>query len=321
MEIFLGVDPSGKGRAMTADYLRTIRAISVVAILVALTFVFLNSRRTHQANDDLFESEKRYQELSALMSRLTTQTRANEVRKELADSSNFAANGAITKKSALSNRASEKRRRMISLIHSQPELRSLFLQAERAHFELSYGHLFRSLNLSQDQQERVVALMVTHVQRLLDDEASADVADRTQTNPSTIALVHQDDVAFESALQGELGLPAYQQFAEYNNSLEVRPLAQYFASRAASFESPLTGSQIDQLTQILSNNATASNSSSDLLLTWSDPQDNESLINNWPAVLSEAKDILTPTQFATLQVMAEHAQLSREMSQYGRQEP
>ena len=137
-----------------------------------------------------------------------------------------------------------------ALIQRNPHLQALYLAAQRAHLDQTYGPLFRTIHLSADQIAKFKDIMNDHDGQILDLEATAASQGLPTSDPAIVAFRQQADQQLQAAETILLGDSGYQQLQDYNRSLPVRTLVDNIAGTLA-FTAPLSAQQAEQLTQAL----------------------------------------------------------------------
>ena len=199
---------------------------------------------------------------------------------------------------------------MLALLASDPKLFALGMKAFQANLNVNFAPIFRALNLTPDQITKFDSLAVTHQEAIIDILSSATTEGLPLSDPSVRTLMQQENAQYQTAEQGLLGDPAYQQMQQMNRALPVTGIVRDVAMQVALTSTPLSSAQADQLTQIL-----ASSSGQYQNGGYAMPGS-----INWPAALGQAQAILSPGQLAALQGRYNSIQVGQLRAQFEAQQ-
>ena len=173
---------------------------------------------------------------------------------------------------------------------NNPQLANLWIAAQEAQINQSYGRLFQSLRLPPEQTEQLKAIMTNGVARYEDIGAAALAQGLGNQDPAIKALRRQADEEAKAAEAVLLGPDGFRKLQDYYRSISTCGVVDGLAGVVACTD-PLTARQADELTKILANASRSyrEGNGADLREV------------NWPAVDEQARAILSPSQFAVWQ--------------------
>lgn len=228
--------------------------------------------------------------------RLATAERA---RTEFAQLARAATESGPTKPSSVASPAPAKptapapeRRSITDIISNDPKAEVLMLRWQRAVVALEFGPFFRARGISPEQIRKFEDNWVKRAERDIDLRAAEKQQD--ETGRKTVAALQQQSKDEYEAAQAELlGAENYQRLQEYNRTEVVRNVVVLGLAGSAALEGiPLTAQQGEQLWQAAL--ATTSRGSQ---------EKGEQLVRaiDWEALDAQARQILSPAQFALFQ--------------------
>ncbi len=141
----------------------------------------------------------------------------------------------------------------------KPEVQAIVNSAQKAVVDARYAALFRALNLSPDQAQKLTALLVDKQNALQDVYAAArDQGINPRTDPDGFKkLVDDAQSTINDSIKSLIGDPGMSQLTNYEQTMPQRNLVNVLQQRLSATDAPLTPSQADQLVQILASNAPA----------------------------------------------------------------
>jgi hypothetical protein len=142
---------------------------------------------------------------------------------------------------------------------AKPEVQALFALQQKAAIEQNYAALFRALNLTPEQAEKLKTLLAERQTTRLDVlEAARSQGIDPRENPAAFRQLMdaaRDDV--NNAIKSVIGESGFGQLQNYEQTMPQRNLVNDLQSRLASSGNPLNSAQAEQLVQILASNPPA----------------------------------------------------------------
>lgn len=143
----------------------------------------------------------------------------------------------------------------ISALLDNPEFNKLWTQEQKDRVKLAYAGLFKHLNLTPDQADKLDSLLVERQMSAMDVLSAArteGVTGRDQIG----ALLQQASSQIDSQIQSLLGPDGYAQYTNYQQTAPQRNQVNELQTRLAAAGVPqLQDFQTDQLTQVLAQNS------------------------------------------------------------------
>ena len=138
-----------------------------------------------------------------------------------------------------------------------PEVQALMAVQAKARLEATYGALFKNLNLSSEQVDKVTGLLAERQSTMQDVFAAArDQGINPRTDPAAFQkLVAAAQAPINDGLKTALGDAGYSQLQNYDQTMPERNVVNQLQQRLAASDTPLTSAQSEQLVQILAANA------------------------------------------------------------------
>jgi RNA polymerase sigma factor (sigma-70 family) len=174
---------------------------------------------------------------------------------------------------------------------AHPEARPLLEQVLRNYVAVRYGPFLRSLGLAPAQIEQIESRLMETDPGIVIPSKSGDPLDFSLTDNAP-----QSKEEMQDQMREAMGDSIYQQFRSYASNRDRLNGAQMVADRVASdtyfTATPLTGNQAGQLLQILANNNPNYQNGGTT---------NQMASFDWDAVLSQAKEVLSPAQLSSLE--------------------
>ena len=138
---------------------------------------------------------------------------------------------------------------------AHPEARSRYLREYRDGLSTTWGLLFKTLNLSPDQVEKLEDLLEQRKDNDITVEAAAAAKGLDESAPEIQALDDQLDAANKAALKDLLGRADYAAVRNYMHDENVIPIVDELAGSVYSTSAPLTGDQAMAMTQVLADSS------------------------------------------------------------------
>lgn len=140
---------------------------------------------------------------------------------------------------------------------SSPEVQALLAVQTKARLEATYGALFKNLNLSPDQVNKVTSLLAERQSTMQDVfSAARDQGINPRTDPAAFQkLVAAAEAPVTDGLKAALGDSGLSQLQNYEQTMPERNVVNQLQQRLAYSDTPLTAAQSEQLVQILAANA------------------------------------------------------------------
>ncbi len=143
----------------------------------------------------------------------------------------------------------------ISALLDNPEFNKLWTQQQKDRVKIASAGLFKSLNLTPDQADKLNSLLVERQMSVMDVLSAARTQGITGRDQIT-SLLQQANSQIDGQIQSLLGPDGY---AQYNNYLQTQPqrtqVNELQTRLAAAGVNSLQDYQSQQLTQILAQNA------------------------------------------------------------------
>ena len=277
------------------------------ALLGATCFYYCSARKTKETLDKM--SEERVA--------LDSEMRRAKTRIIAAKTDNAELQSALTSESKRNDTKPQvsitsllKSQALLAMIEPDPKLYSLALKNDAALQARKYGPLFRALELTPNEADKFLTLLVKHGEALVDIVSTASKQSVPLDDSAVAALMNQENDNFTSARVALWGDAGEQQLQYFNRSLPVSGFVTELATVIALTSTPLSGAQADQLTQILANASSSYQSGG--------PATKETI--NWSTALGQAQGILSPTQLLAFQDLYVQSQVSQLQMQFIEQE-
>jgi hypothetical protein len=142
---------------------------------------------------------------------------------------------------------------------AKPEVQALINSTEKAAVDARYAALFRALNLSPEQADKLKQLLIDRENVRQDVFAAArdqGIDPRTDREAFQKLLTDARNSVNEN-IKSLLGDQGYSQFTNYEQTMPQRNIVNALQQRLSATDVPLSASQSDQLVQILAANAPA----------------------------------------------------------------
>lgn len=142
---------------------------------------------------------------------------------------------------------------------NKPEVMALLSVQQKAAVEARYAALFKSLNLSPEQAEKLKAVLAERQTTMMDVMSAArDQGIDPRRDPEAfqkLMAMAQNDI--NSSIKAVIGDSGFAQFETYEKTLPQRNVVNQLQQRLSSSDTPLSTAQAEQLVQILAANTPA----------------------------------------------------------------
>jgi hypothetical protein len=142
---------------------------------------------------------------------------------------------------------------------AKPEFQALMSVQQKARVDALYAPLFKNLNLTPEQTEKLKTILADR-QTTLQDVASAareQGIDPRRDPEGFKKLMESTQADINASIKSVLGVSGYSQFENYEKTLPQRNVVSQLQQRLSYTDTPLTSSQAEQLVQILAANTPA----------------------------------------------------------------
>ncbi len=139
---------------------------------------------------------------------------------------------------------------------AKPEVQALINVQQKARIDAQYAALFKNLNLSPEQTEKLKTILADRQTTLQDASAAAreqgiDPRRDPDSYQKLMASVQSD---INASIKSVLGDSGFTQFESYEKTLPQRNVVNQLQQRLSYTDTPLTTTQAEQLVQILASN-------------------------------------------------------------------
>jgi RNA polymerase sigma factor (sigma-70 family) len=172
------------------------------------------------------------------------------------------------------------------------------VDVRRAEFErklASYRPLLEKLSFTAEQRQTFETLLATNLQRQGDLGEFARTQGARPIDPDVNSLGDQADAELAAQIRTTFGDSVYAAFEHFNETGAMRELVYHLTKALVASHDPLNTAKSGQLVEILANHSRGTDGRIS-----GDPR-----ALNIEAVVSDARQILTPTQIATLRQVHE----------------
>ena len=147
---------------------------------------------------------------------------------------------------------------------NKPEVQAMINLQQRAAIEGRYATLFKNLNLSSEQTEKLKALLAERSTTMQDVMAAArEQGINPRENPDVFRkLVADAQDVVNNGIKSVIGEQGFQQLTTYEQTLPQRNLVNELQQRLSYTSTPLSAAQAEQMVQILAANSPQRNTSS-----------------------------------------------------------
>lgn len=217
------------------------------------------------------------------------------------------------------------RRAAFREVMANPEVQGLISSAERAGIEMRYAALFRALNLTPDQSERLKALLVDRQNSRRDVVAALEQQGLSpRSDPEAFRkMVADAEAAVETNIRSVLGETGYQQLTQFERTQPQRNIVSTLQQHLSSTDAPLTYAQSEQLVQILAAAAPANEGrggSWSRFMTTPGLSTFNGVVGPGSAritaeAVTQASTVLNPTQLKALKLFQQQQRNARQLQQ------
>jgi chorismate mutase len=139
---------------------------------------------------------------------------------------------------------------------NKPEVQAMINLQQRAAIEGRYATLFKNLNLSPEQTEKLKSLLAERSTTMQDVmAASREQGINPRENPDVFRkLVADAQDVVNNGIKSVIGEQGFQQLTTYEQTLPQRNLVNELQQRLSYTSTPLTAAQAEQMVQILAAN-------------------------------------------------------------------
>lgn len=139
---------------------------------------------------------------------------------------------------------------------NKPDVQAMIAQQQKSALDARYASLFKNLNLSPEQTEKLKALLIERQASRQDvfEAARAQGIDPRENPEAYRKLMADARNQVESSIKSVLGDSGYAQLQNYEQTMPQRGLVNEIQQRLTYSNTPLTANQAEQLVQILATN-------------------------------------------------------------------
>lgn len=215
----------------------------------------------------------------------------------------------------------------------KPEVQALMSTAQKAMVDARYAALFRTLNLSPDQADKLSQLLVDRQNAFRDVmQAARDQGVNPRSDPQGFQqLLNGAESGINDSIKSLLGDSGYSQLTNYDQTMPQRNVVNVLQQRLSYSSSPLSASQADQLVQILAANTPGGANGSGGNTGWAGGRGGfgggmmeggavatiagPGTAQITPQAVSQAGTVLDSTQLTTLQQLQQQQQAADQLRQ------
>ena len=139
---------------------------------------------------------------------------------------------------------------------NKPEVQAMISAEQKAQLNATYAALFKKLNLTPDQADKLASLLIERQTARQDVfQAARDQGINPRTDPDGFRkLVADAQNSVNDSIKSLLGDDGFSQFTNYEQTMPQRNIVNTLQQRLSYTDSPLTSAQAEQLVQILAAN-------------------------------------------------------------------
>ena len=140
---------------------------------------------------------------------------------------------------------------------AKPEVQAMISLQQKAGIEARYGALFKNLNLTPEQSEKLKTLLADrgNTRRDVEEVARAQGIDPRQNPDAYRKLFTDAQNELNNSIRSVIGDHGFAQLQNYEQTMPQRNVVENLQQRLASTNTPLSAAQAEQLVQILAVNA------------------------------------------------------------------
>ena len=202
---------------------------------------------------------------------------------------------------------------------SRPEIQAMMNASQRGNIITQYAALFRNLNLTSDQSNKLASLLLDRQNALRDvfGAAREQGLDPRADREAIQKLVQDTQNSIDDGIKSLIGDNGFAQLSQYEQTVPQRTMVSMLQQRLTFTDSPLTSAQAEQLVQILAANSELQPSTpgraSDLRrIVRGMPGAGDNIS---PAAISQAASFLNQTQLSALQQMQQQQEANRQLQE------
>lgn len=142
---------------------------------------------------------------------------------------------------------------------NKPDVQALLSVQQKAVVDARYAALFKSLNLTPDQAEKLKVVLAERQTTMMDVMSAArdQGLDPRRDREAFQKLMQNAQTDMNNAIKGVIGESGFAQFENYEKTLPQRNVVNQLQQRLSYSDTPLTSAQAEQLVQILAANTPA----------------------------------------------------------------
>lgn len=142
---------------------------------------------------------------------------------------------------------------------NKPEVQALMTVQQKAAVEARYAALFKNLNLSPEQAEKLKAVLAERQTTMMDVLSAArdQGLDPRRDRDAYQKLMESARTDVNNSIKAVIGESGFAQFENYEKTMPQRNVVNQLQQRLSTSDTPLTSAQAEQLVQILANNTPA----------------------------------------------------------------
>ncbi len=142
-------------------------------------------------------------------------------------------------------------------VMSKPEVQALLSVQQKAAIDARYASMFKSMNLSPEQADKVKGLLADRATTMQDVmNAARDQGINPRNDPQGYQKLLADaQTDINNGLKAVLGDGGFNQLQNYEQTMPQRNVVNQLQQRLSYSDTPLTQTQADQLVQVLATNA------------------------------------------------------------------
>jgi RNA polymerase sigma factor (sigma-70 family) len=194
---------------------------------------------------------------------------------------------------------------------SDPEVQRTRIEMERIGMGLRFSQLYRNLNLTPEQVARFEARWIESRQEGVDILAAAKSNGVAPDDPVIRTLASQGKEKYENDMRAILGETGFAEYQNYERSYPARDVVGGMLANLTFAGAPLSSDQMNQLTRAIAEQSVSYQKGGRVGERGNDV--------NWPAVVAQAQQFLSPAQVDQVRAQAEVAQASQQAMRAGQQ--
>lgn len=142
---------------------------------------------------------------------------------------------------------------------NKPEVQALMTVQQKAAVEARYAALFKNLNLTPEQAEKLKTILAERQTTMMDMMSAArdQGLDPRRDRDAYQKLMESARTDVNNSIKAVIGESGFAQFGGYEKTMPQRNVVNQLQQRLSTSDTPLTSAQAEQLVQILANNPPA----------------------------------------------------------------